>query len=187
MPQFYRQRRQSGRRNPLRSVNTPDASLTGTIDMTDWLRVPIFGEPSPDVAGTIRPSAYGIVADSARRLAVVRTPLGLFLPGGGSDVGETPEATVVRETREETGLAVRVGTWRRAAIEHGFSVTEKQQFEKRCTFRDATVLHVSGAPTELDHALEWVSAGDAATLLTPPSHRWAISEWLGSTTALPVG
>jgi 8-oxo-dGTP pyrophosphatase MutT (NUDIX family) len=102
----------------------------------------------------------------------------VFLPGGGTDATEPPEATVVRETREETGLAVRVGAWRRTAVEHGFSVTEQKQVEKRCTFCDATVLHSVGAPTERDHALEWVSADDAAKLLTPASHRWAVGEWL---------
>jgi GNAT superfamily N-acetyltransferase len=108
----------------------------------------------------------------------------LFLPGGGSDENEVPEATVVRETREECGLEVRVGTWRRRAIEHVFSVTERAQFEKRSTFCDAAVLHPSGAPTELDHVLQWISVADAKALLTPPSHRWAVGEWLAS--GLPV-
>jgi 8-oxo-dGTP diphosphatase len=146
-------------------------------DRIDWLRVPVFGEPPADFAGTIRPSAYGIVADSTRRIAVVRTPLGLFLPGGGSDALESPEATVTRETREETGLTVRVGAWRRMAVEHGFSATEQRQFEKRCTFCDATV-HAVGTSAEPDHMLEWVAAGEAAILLAPPSHRWAVGEWL---------
>src|SRR3954468_20408161 len=116
--------------------------------MSDWQNVPVFGEPSVEVAATVRPSAYGIINGARGRVAVVRTPLGLFLPGGGSDENEVPEATVVRETREECGLEVRVGPWHRRAIEHVFSVTERAQFEKRSTFCDAAVLHPSGAPTE---------------------------------------
>lgn len=148
--------------------------------MTDWLSAPVFGEPSPTIAGTIRPSAYGVIGGTLGRIAVVRTPLGVFLPGGGSDETELPEATVVRETREECGLAIRVGEWRRNAIEHVFSVTEQTQFEKHSTFCDAAVLDSVGAPTEPDHELEWMLAADARTLLTPPGHRWAVGEWLAS-------
>jgi 8-oxo-dGTP diphosphatase len=147
---------------------------------TDWGRVPVFGEAMTDITGTIRPSAYGIIGGRTRRLAVVRTPLGLFLPGGGSDETEVPEMTVVRETREECGLAVRIGEWRRTAIEHVFSVTEQVHFEKRCTFCNAAVVDPVGEPTEIDHALEWMSATEAAAFLTPPSHRWAVGEWLAS-------
>jgi 8-oxo-dGTP diphosphatase len=142
---------------------------------TDWTSVPIFGEPAS--GATIRPSAYGIIVDAEGRLAVVRTPLGCFLPGGGADPAESPEATVERETREECGLAIRVGQWRRAAIEHVFSVTEQTQFEKRSTFCDAVVMGRTGDPIERDHTLERMSAAEAIAALTPPSHRWAVGEW----------
>jgi 8-oxo-dGTP diphosphatase len=143
---------------------------------SDGYKVPVFGEPHP--AGTIRPSAYGIVAGPAGRIAVVHTPLGWFLPGGGRDGAESAEATVIRETLEECGLAIRVGAWRRTAIEHAFSVTEQAHFEKHSTFCDAVLLHPSGPPTEPDHALEWIVAAEARGLLSPPGHRWAVDEWL---------
>jgi 8-oxo-dGTP diphosphatase len=54
-----------------------------------------------------------IVDESARVLLVKRRfePLAgqWSLPGGGVDVGETLEACVIREMREETGLDVEVG------------------------------------------------------------------------------
>jgi|GEM_PF-3014414 len=152
--------------------------------MTDWQSVPSFGERIADAPATVRPSAYGIIDHPAGRVAVVRTPLGLFLPGCGSDETELPEAT---ETREQSGLAVRVGAWRRTAIEHVSSVTEREQFEKRSTFCNAVVFHPVGVPTETDHALEWMPAIEAATLLTPASHRWAVKEWLTSRAAGAVG
>lgn len=102
--------------------------------MTDWRSVPVFGKPTTDAPATIRPSANGIVSDRPGFAAVVRTSLGVFLPGGGSDEAEPPEAALIRETREECGLAVGVGPWRRTAIKHVFSVTEQTHFEKRCTF-----------------------------------------------------
>jgi 8-oxo-dGTP diphosphatase len=149
---------------------------------TDGYSVPVFGEPH--TAATIRPSAYGIVVGPRGRIAVVCTPLGWFLPGGGSDETESPEATVIRETVEECGLAVRVGAWRRIAIEHSFSVTEQAYFEKHSTFCDAVCLHPAGPPTELDHALEWMAAAEARDLLSPPGHRWALGEWLSSAASL---
>ena len=144
---------------------------------TNWANVRVFGVPPTAASAIVRPSAYGIVADAYGRLAVVHTPNGLSLPGGGSDTTEAAEATVVRETREECGLDIRVGRWRRNAIEHVFSATEQAQFEKRNTFCDATVLRRTGTPSEADHLLEWMSVAQAATRLAPASHRWAVSEW----------
>jgi len=126
--------------------------------MTNWGKVRVFGARPTAVSAIVRPSAYGIVTNRQGHLAVVRTPIGLSLPGGGSDEPEAPEATVLREAREECGLDVRVGPWRRTAIEHVFSTAEQAQFEKRNTFCDATVIGAVGEPSEPDH-LFGVDAG----------------------------
>src|SRR5262249_4254998 len=127
---------------------------------TDWGEVPAFGQPPAVGLATVRPSAYGVIPGRDGLITVVRTSLGLFLPGGGSDTNESPIATVIRETREECGLSVRVGGWRRAAVEHSFSITERAQFEKHSTFCDAALVGVSETPTEPDHALEWMFGED---------------------------
>src|SRR5262245_32522411 len=55
----------------------------------------------------------GVVVEGERVLLVKRAHPPLMgewsLPGGGVEVGETLEAAVVREVREETGLVVSVG------------------------------------------------------------------------------
>ena len=52
-----------------------------------------------------RPSAYAIVVHEDHILMV--SERGLFhLPGGGVELGETPEQAVVRDVGEETGLQV---------------------------------------------------------------------------------
>jgi ADP-ribose pyrophosphatase YjhB (NUDIX family)/transcriptional regulator with XRE-family HTH domain len=62
----------------------------------------------------LRVAVYGVVEDSAGRVLLARLsdqtaePGWWTLPGGGLDHGEHPEAAVVREVAEETGLAVRV-------------------------------------------------------------------------------
>ncbi len=52
-----------------------------------------------------RPSAYAVVLHEGSIL--LTRQVGTYnLPGGGIDFGEMPEATVVRETIEETGIRV---------------------------------------------------------------------------------
>jgi 8-oxo-dGTP diphosphatase len=61
-----------------------------------------------------RIGAYGVCRDDQGRVLLVRAsprsvrPGTWFLPGGGIDHGEDPADAVVRETAEETGLAVEV-------------------------------------------------------------------------------
>ena len=55
--------------------------------------------------------AHVLATDPAGRILLVRTTYlgpGWMLPGGRVERGETPQAAAVRETREETGIAVTV-------------------------------------------------------------------------------
>lgn len=52
-----------------------------------------------------RPSAYGVVINEGKILLLKQTN-GYDLPGGGVEMGESPETAVVREVKEETGLDV---------------------------------------------------------------------------------
>lgn len=89
-----------------------------------------LGEPAdahlPEVA---RLAAYGVIVRDGRillcRVAAGNLGEGLWtLPGGGLDFGEAPEAGVVREVEEETGLVAEItgapahsdtGVWHRRA------------------------------------------------------------------------
>ena len=142
--------------------------------------MPIFGIPENRFPASVRPSAYGIVVGDAGKIALVRTPQGVYLPGGGIEGDETPDAAVVREVREEAGLVVRLGAWRRTAIEHISSVSEQAQFEKRSTFCDAHVVAVASDATDVDHELVWLPADEARQRVSPLSHRWVLDEWRAS-------
>lgn len=146
--------------------------------MTEWDDIAAFGSPPVDTSAVVRPSAYGVILDAAANIAVVRTPLGLFLPGGGIEPGETPHAAVVREVLEECGLNVRVGSWIVRAVDFVYSPTEQTHFEKRSTFLDAHASGPRGAAQETDHELEWIPPRAALASLAHPSHRWAVKQWL---------
>jgi 8-oxo-dGTP diphosphatase len=156
-----------------------------TGQATEWRDVPRFGTRQEGVTYTVRPSAYALVADAAGRLAVVRTPLGVFLPGGGMDPGETPAATVVREVEEECGLVVRVGAWAAAAVHVVWSPQERTHFEKRSTFLDAAVERPGAPPVEPDHELAWVAPAEAAGAMAHESHAWAVARWMAEAGARP--
>jgi 8-oxo-dGTP diphosphatase len=109
---------------------------------------------------------------------VVRSREGIYLPGGGMDSGESPHETVIRETLEECGLTIRIGSWTTIAIQFAWSETEQTYFEKRSTFVDATIAGSDTSLLEPDHELLWVDADLACELLTHESHGWAVRQFV---------
>ena len=160
-----------------------DAKHVGPIDvrprspMNNPHDVPIFGEPEPGVTYLVRPSAFGLVTDDRGRLAVVRTPQGMFLPGGGIEAGETPAEAVVREAVEECALVVRIGGWKIHAVQFVYSEPEAKYFEKHCTFVDAVVESLAPSNSEPDHELVWMEPDAASGVMSHESLSWAIAAW----------
>ncbi len=155
--------------------------------MTDWRAVPTFGGPDARLPHVVRPSAYGLISREVTRLAVVHTATGSYLPGGGILAAESPEAAIRREAHEECGLTVAIGPWQRAAVDHVTVAREGAHFEKRCTFRNATALGPPVDSIEPDHQLTWLAPDEALVVLTPPSHQWAVAEWLADHPAPSTG
>jgi len=151
--------------------------------LIDWRAVPTFGTPDDCLPLVVRPSAYAIVSDSVGNVAVVRTPSGVYLLGGGCARGESADETVRREAIEECGITVEPDAWRRFAIEHVAVPREATSFEKRSTFCVAALVAANGMAVEPDHVLAWLARFDALETLTPKSHRWAVSEWLADNVA----
>lgn len=141
--------------------------------------IPRFGENTAGVPIVERPSAYAVMRDLNGAIAVVRTPKGHHLPGGGIDEGESPEQTVIRETREEAGLRVSPGREFARAIQFVFSLEHGALFAKNSAFIAAEV--VGGcSPSECDHQLLWLEPEEAVRLLTHESHKWAVQQLLSA-------
>jgi 8-oxo-dGTP diphosphatase len=145
--------------------------MNSTVD-----QVPVFGQRDPGHDYVRRPSVYTLLHDAAGNVAVVRTPRGCYLPGGGAEKGETPQQTVERETREECGFVLRVHSRLGSAIQFCYSEDERAYFEKICDFLSAEIVGVT-TPTESDHEVLWVTPDQACSMLLHESHRWAVQRF----------
>jgi 8-oxo-dGTP diphosphatase len=142
------------------------------------METPVFGVRRESGVYVRRPSAYALVRNGAGDWAVVRTPHGCFLPGGGMEADETPQETVTREAREECGFVLKPGATSGRAVQLCYSTQERAYFEKICAFVDAEILSTV-APIEDDHELLWLTVDQALDVLFHEAHRWAVARASG--------
>jgi len=124
------------------------------------------------------PCVGAVVRDDAGRLLLIRRghepSRGLWsLPGGRVEPGESLEAAVVREVREETGLDVRVGApVGSVLIAAGAVVYDVTDFA--CTPRDPTAPPVAGDDAD---DVAWVDASTLGGLACTPRLAETLCEW----------
>lgn len=147
--------------------------------LSEETHVPEFGTRESGRAYVSRPGAYAVIADELGRVGVMRTPTGFHLPGGGMDAGETPEAALAREVREECGRGIVAGPRIGEAIEHVHAAGEGF-FSKHCQFVRAWLSGDVSKPVETDHILRFVTPSRACDLLSHASHRWAVDAAVNS-------
>lgn len=147
--------------------------ITAAARAGSWIRTL---PPVDDVAVRVqRVAAYGVVHDSAGRVLLARLtdrtahPGWWTLPGGGIDHGEHPEAAVVREVREETGLRVEVRDLLGVdSVRRSFEEGSRRDFHAiRIVYRAAVedesvpLVHEKDGTTDL---ARWVAPEEIATL-----------------------
>jgi 8-oxo-dGTP diphosphatase len=143
-----------------------------------------FGARIGEQVYSDRPAAFGVVLRDGRIAVVQVTRPGeqpyYDLPGGGIDPGETPQAAVVREFGEETGLVVRAGRLLGRVDQHMVK-SDGHPANNRSTLMEA---ELAGEAVELkieaDHDLVWLEPLEAIARLRHESHAWAVALWLRS-------
>lgn len=134
----------------------------------------VFERPVPAKAAAYIPMdvATGLLVRAGRVFIQKRPAQGVWaglweFPGGTVESGETPEEAVVREFREETGLAVAV-TGKLAVVRHGYT---RYRVALHCfALRDAG----SETPRPALHAAQegrWAALPDLDGLAFPAGHR----------------
>ena len=148
--------------------------------MNREIDVPVFGRQVEGCPYIVRPSAYALVRREADELAIARTAIGYFLPGGGLKAGETSEQAIEREAMEECGLVLCPRSLLGRAIQIVYSPAENACFEKQSSFLEAGLLGLESL-TDGDHQLVWFTVGHAIEALFHESHRWAVGRLIVKT------
>lgn len=130
----------------------------------------LFGKILPEIEYRDRPAAYAVITNELRSIAAVKGKQQFFLPGGGSLLNETLEATIHRELREELAREVNIIRKLGEAIQY-FSVGE-EHYRMHATFYRAEFI---SAPTgEAEHELFWLAPQAVAGQFFHQCHEWAI-------------
>lgn len=141
-----------------------------------------FGQTQPGLTYLERLSAYGICPRGEAQIAIVqigkRAPYEYDLPGGGIEADEDEAAALMREFEEETGLTI----WPTRVIGRAgqFWINKGEPRNSLASFYEVELSADDGAPSEADHALIWMSPGEAMLKVRHEAHGWAIMHWLRS-------
>jgi 8-oxo-dGTP diphosphatase len=137
-----------------------------------------FGKPDPDITYVERLSAYGVILNESAAVAVIKTPDGYSLPGGGAHTGETAQDALRRETIEETGYAPVILRDIGIAAQFTYSEDKRLHYRKVGHFFLARFAGKITEQVEADHELIWCPADEAMRKMTHEYQAWAIREAL---------
>ncbi|MFC9436746.1 NUDIX hydrolase [Nocardia sp. NPDC057030] len=146
-------------------------------------RIDYHQDPNAPAANSVRPSAGAFVRRDDAVLLICRSDNGNWtMPGGAHDPGESLSRTAVRETREETGVDIRlvglVGIFTDPTHVIHYTSNDEVRQEFTVIYRGEAI---GGVPTPSDEStrVEWVPIGQIPALTMDASQRkrldWAMN------------
>ena len=134
----------------------------------------VFGEKLQGINYTERAGAYAVILNNERKVALIKTSTGYFLPGGGMDHDENFKECLKREILEETGYSVSITGWIVKASKYHYSDTLKFYMHGIGYFYRADLGEKLSEPIETDHILVWHDVDEAVQLLFLEHQKWAV-------------
>ncbi len=134
----------------------------------------IFGNKL-DVKYYTRPGAY-IIPEKNGKIAIVKTPKGFFLLGGGYEKNETDEECIKRECFEEIGYSVSVGEYICSAETYVYHPKVKY-FHPMQKYYTGKLITKDTQPIEKDHILTWVTYDEIKGKMFSEMQNWALDTY----------
>lgn len=143
------------------------------------MSVRVFGEKKENQDYQLRVGVYMIISDEQNeKLLLVSPPNGSYLlPGGEIEDHETHSETLRRESLEELGYAIEIGTFIGEADEYYYSRHRKQHYQNPAFFYSIDKWRKTAEPLEDFNDLKWAEVEDALKMLKRGSHKWAVEQW----------
>ncbi|MFB6678052.1 NUDIX hydrolase [Streptomyces sp. NPDC056390] len=152
-------------------------------------RIDYFRDPKAPAANSVVPSVTAVVRNAQGSILLIhKTDNGLWaLPGGGHDVGESIEQTVVREVDEETGVSVVVedivGLY--TDPQHVIAYDDGEVRQQFSICFHARPVGGSLRTSSESKEVRWVSPADLDSLEIHPSMRLRITHGLDESRTTP--
>ncbi len=135
-----------------------------------------FGKKTEGVECKKRLGVYAVIFEEDK-IAIIRTPKGYFLPGGGVNEHEEIEEALRREVIEELGWEIRIKKYIGEAKQFFSTGTnEKTYHESTGHFYIAGKTAETSEPVEADHRLIWMTIEDAVKNLYFEYQVWGVKE-----------
>jgi 8-oxo-dGTP diphosphatase len=137
-----------------------------------------INKPNEDIVYTKRIGSYGLLLNENRKLAIIKTSTGYFLPGGGLEQDESLEECLKREFREETSIDVHVSDKLSSISYFFYSTTLNIHMESVGHFYKCSYEKKLDEKCEDDHELVWLELEMASKLLFLENQKKAVLDFL---------